>query len=141
MMSLSLNFFSLSSHICAIHRFIWIKSILRNCSILSFAWSFVFILQMYCQWIRSSVKTIYHKNSSYTFSMTELTTLMWINLVIFVTQFCSSLKIFFFWFVLMQTSYKCNNVFISSYKSSLTILRFFNTLSRLKFSIWSRHQC
>jgi len=139
MMSSFLNFFSLSSYIHTIHKFIWVKSILRNHSILSFAWSFVFILQTYCQQIRSSVKTIYHKNSSYAFSVTKLITLMWISSVIFVTWFCNSLKIFFFWFVLMQTSHKCNNVFISSYKLSLTISGFFDTLLRFEFSIWSRH--
>ncbi len=141
MMSSFSNFFSLSSHICAIHRFIWIKSMLRNHSISSFAWPFIFILQTYCQQIRSFMKTIYHKNSSYAFDMMRSTTSIWISSATFVTQFCDFLKIFFFWFALVQTSHKCDSVFVSSYKSSLTILRFFDTLSRLKFSIWSRHQC
>ncbi len=135
MMSSLSNFFSLSSHTCAICKFIWIKSILKNCSILSFAWSFVFILQTYHQQIRSFMKTIYYKNSLYAFDVMRSTTSMWISSVIFITWFCNSFEIFFFWFALMQTSHKCNSVFVSSYKSNLTILRFFNTLSRLKFSI------
>jgi hypothetical protein len=134
-MSSSSNFFSLSSYTHAIHRFIWIKSILRNHSISSFTWPFIFILQMYCQQIRSFMKTIYYKNLSYTFDVTELTMSMWISLVIFVTQFCNFLKIFFFWFALMQTSHKCDSVFVSSCKLSLTISEFFDTLLRLKFSI------
>jgi len=140
-MSSFLNFFSLSSCTYAIHRFIWIKSILRNCLILSFIWPFVFILQTYHQQVRSSMKTIYYKNLSYTFNIMRLIISMWISSVIFVTQFYNFLKIFFFWFVLIQTSHKYNDVFINSYKLSLTILRFFNTLLRLKFSIWSRYQC
>ncbi len=141
MMSLLSNFFSLSSCTHAICKFIWIKSILRNHSILSFAWPFVFILQMYHQQVRSSMKTIYYKNSLYAFSMMRLTTSMWISSVIFVTQFYSFLKIFFFWFALMQASHKCDSVFISSCKLSLTNSEFFDILLRLKFSIWSRHQC
>jgi len=134
-MSSSSNSFSLSSYTHAIHRFIWIKSILRNHSISSFTWPFIFILQMYCQQIRSFMKTIYYKNLSYTFDVTELTMSMWISLVIFVTQFCNFLKIFFFWFALMQTSHKCDSVFVSSCKLSLTISEFFDTLLRLEFSI------
>ncbi len=108
---------------------------------MSFAWPFIFILQMYCQQVRSFMKTIYYKNLSYAFDVTRSTTSMWISLAIFITQFCDFLEIFFFWFALMQTLHKCNDVFVNSYKLSLTISEFFDMLLRLEFSIQLRCWC